>query len=1461
MRKMNGKLFLALLIGAAVLSGGLVAVHAYQYQRVARALLWQARKAEQDGQIARMAQYLQRYLEFNPRDHAEKATLAKAWTGETFAGSARARRGAVLMLDEVLTYEDNPDLRRLLVKTAVEMGDYKRARDHLARLLSWADVEKVIAEEKALRKKNAPLPARLTKEDPARGELEGYWGQILEQDKKPAPALACYRLAVRHAPEMLPSYIRLAHLLRRFPESDPLQRKENLAEADRTIDTLVKRNDTMAEAYLARWRYRREFDQMAIREAGQHGQISLEKSAEDIAEALKRKPGAVEVLLAAADLERLRGRAAGEDPALDTQQRRAGMKAHRDLALGHLEQGLTLVKSGKVAASENAEFHLLWHKGNLLLDDLELRRVLTEEDGVPPGDVTAMKEEIGRVIELVRKSRVPSAADYMRGRLFAHERNWAQAATLFERARAMMGSQPDLACQADLYLGQCYERLEEHTQMYNAFKRVAEWDPTSVPAQLGMAAARWAQGQLDNARTFYDVVMKQKRVPARGWIDIARLELQRQVQSARPNWTDAENALVEAEKYNKVLRPRALLEVHLLRAEVLSRQGKMPQARKELETAIEATPEEPDLWTALADLALRQNDTRQARKTLDEACAKLGDRVSLRLAEARFCLATKDPQAKAHLATLSDNRERFSEDDQARLLSGLADAHLRAGDEVMARRLWEAMAQLPRQRNDLRLRLLLFDLAMKAQDDAAIRKTLEDIQAVEQGHGPYHRYGQALLLISQAEKKSARERGDLLRKARAELDRVQTQRPSWPAVFLARARIAELNGDDTQAIREWQEAFKNGERGAGVLRQLAAKLLDRGDNGTAEMILVEAQRAAHHDRDLGRLDVWLALRKEDYGRAIERARELVRADSKNPQELMWIGRVNAAAGKPKEAEKKFDEAIQHAGKDPAPWVVKVQFLVEQKRRDEALELIEKAQDQLPPEQRALALGLCHDAVRDAKKAQAYYKEALKANPEDLKTVRTIAVAHLGAGRAAAARPLLEQIIDDKVKGAAEEDRAWARRSLALVLAGGTDYREFEKALALVGLKLDGNGRLPAEAPGTAAPGTRSTEMRRAQARVLASQQSQSQFRHRAIELLEDLGRQNALSPDDQFVLALLLDAEGRPQQAKQRLSDLAKLETRTPPQYLAQYAMSLIVRWHQPDDLAKAERVIGWLEDLEQQREVEPNTFASVELKARLLETRRQGDEALLLLRKHAAREKAKPEEVLLVLASLSRQRRFAEAFNLCEKTWKAGKCATEAVGGVSVALLRVMKPSDAQVKAVEDHLLEAVKKKPRATVLKMHLSDLYDMRGRYDQAVAMYRRVLKEEPNNVVALNNLAWLLAHGHGSTREALEHIDRAVNGMGRRADLLDTRGLVHLALGDTAKALADLEEATSEGPSPSRLFHLARAYHAQRNEAKAREALRKAAAKGLQVNALHPVEQKACVDLVREHDVHLKEPERR
>ncbi|MFO0881191.1 MAG: tetratricopeptide repeat protein [Gemmataceae bacterium] len=1448
MRKINGKLFLLLLLGGVLSVVGVFAVHAFQYQRIGQALLFQARRADEQGQKARSAQYLQRYLEFNPRDVDERTNLARLWAGDAYPPGSRARGRAIKEMDDLLRQKDDPELRRLLVKIAVEQmtaDSMKLARDHLQRLLPWQEVENWLSEEKTARQRGKAVPEFMTRENRERGELEFYWGQVLESETKPAEAIACYRFARQHAPQVHLSFIRLAHLLRRYNETDVQRRQKNLEEADAAIDDLVRTNSDGFESYLARWRYRRDFNLLKITEAAGQGKLDLDEAAEDVAQALKRGPESMEVLLAAADLERLRGRIAFDDSERTPAERRTALRDHRRRALDYLKRGEDLAANKKTPAGDASLFQMLWHRGNLLLDDLDLQRMQQEDNNQPVVDQTKLKDEVGQLVARVRKAQMPAAADYMQARLLVVDRRWGDAAVLFERARAELASQRDLACQADLYLGHCYERLEEPTQMFNAFKRVLEFDPNSTPAMLGMAAARWSQGQLDNALAQYQVVMSQKRVPVRAWVDIGRLELQRQVQNPTPDWTQLEKILKAAREANS----EQSLELNLLQAELLVRQGRLEDSRKLLEAARLKDNGEPEYVVALIDLALRGKDTARARTLLQEGRRTLEDRVTLRLAESRIVQAEQGAAASAAIANLAAKRNHFSEEDQSRLLAGLADTLFRAGQTGEARKLWQAMASLPTQRTDLRLQLLLFDLAMKEGDDAGMKKLLTDIQDIEKNSGAYHRYGEALYRIWKARKAlPGEERTSLVTEARRLLDGVLAQRPGWSAVFLARADISEMIGNPEQAIKDLQEAMKTGENSPSILRRLVTLLTQRGRDAEAQVLLAKLHQSVLYNTDLGKLAVTVAVRRNETGRAVEMMRQAVREDTRDPADLVWMARVLAAAGPAHaaEAEKRLQAAIEVASGDPAPWLAMVQFQMSQKRRDDARATLAKAREKLPADRQALTLARCYEMLGDVKESQTFYRQALEQSPNDPRIVRTVANAHLLANRGAEAEPLLRQLAEGKVPGALPADVDWSRRSLAMLLASSTDYRRFTEALKLVGLVLDSNGRLPREEPRE-----ESTEERRARARVLASQ-NQKQFRERAIVLFQDLARARALTPDDEFILAMLYDAEGESRKSQQVLEQLTQPKTRTP-QYLAQYVMSLIVQRRLPEDLAKAETMIGWLEELERQREVGPNGFASVEMKTRLLEARGKGDEALALIKQHVSRPGARPEEMLLVMASMSRLKRYKEAFALCEKTWQEGRCPPEAIGGISVSLLRVMNPSDAQVALIEKHLQAAQAKNPTSVVLLMHLSDLYDQRGQYDRAAEAYRAVLQQEPNNVVALNNLAWLLAHRSGEAKLALEYINKAVNGMGRRADLLDTRGVVHMALKDTAQALADLREATADGPTPVRLFHLARAYHEERDTTRARETLRQAHDKGLQVSSLHPVEQESARRLLQEYGV--------
>jgi tetratricopeptide (TPR) repeat protein len=254
-----------------------------------------------------------------------------------------------------------------------------------------------------------------------------------------------------------------------------------------------------------------------------------------------------------------------------------------------------------------------------------------------------------------------------------------------------------------------------------------------------------------------------------------------------------------------------------------------------------------------------------------------------------------------------------------------------------------------------------------------------------------------------------------------------------------------------------------------------------------------------------------------------------------------------------------------------------------------------------------------------------------------------------------------------------------------------------------------------------------------------------------------------------------------------------------------------------------------------------------VELRARLLEVTGQGEKAVALLQAHAARDGAGPEDLLLPIGSLIRQKQYDRALRVVEQAWE-GKCPLELLAGSYLGLLRVAKaPADAVARA-ERRFHAALEASPRSTPLLFAAAGLDDLRGRFDEAEASYRRVLAADRDNSSALNNLAWLLALRSRKGAEALPLIQHAIDTYGPRPDLLDTRALVYLALERLDKARADLQASIAEAPTPNRYLHLARVCQMADDAEGAGAALREAKALGLKRAQLHPVELAACAKLL-------------
>jgi len=97
-----------------------------------------------------------------------------------------------------------------------------------------------------------------------------------------------------------------------------------------------------------------------------------------------------------------------------------------------------------------------------------------------------------------------------------------------------------------------------------------------------------------------------------------------------------------------------------------------------------------------------------------------------------------------------------------------------------------------------------------------------------------------------------------------------------------------------------------------------------------------------------------------------------------------------------------------------------------------------------------------------------------------------------------------------------------------------------------------------------------------------------------------------------------------------------------------------------------------------------------------------------------------------------------------------------------------------------------------------------------YIKAVEAYRKAVDLDPKNVLAMNNLAYLLATRAGQVDEALRYAQRAKELAPDLPDIDDTLGWVLYNKGVYQPALGYLEGALKKHDHPAIRYHLAMAY---------------------------------------------------
>ena len=191
---------------------------------------------------------------------------------------------------------------------------------------------------------------------------------------------------------------------------------------------------------------------------------------------------------------------------------------------------------------------------------------------------------------------------------------------------------------------------------------------------------------------------------------------------------------------------------------------------------------------------------------------------------------------------------------------------------------------------------------------------------------------------------------------------------------------------------------------------------------------------------------------------------------------------------------------------------------------------------------------------------------------------------------------------------------------------------------------------------------------------------------------------------------------------------------------------------------------------------------------------------------------------------------------------------------------LAATKDKEAQ-KIAEDVFQMVLKSSPDSTEAISALAMLLQITGRSEQSAGLYKRLLELEPDSVVAVNNLAWIMCEQQGRYTQALELAQLGLRKAPEYVDLIDTRGVIYYRLGQFHKAARDFTRCVNlysdETPSAAASYlHLARALARLGQKDRAIESLNRALKLNAELDGLSPADiteaQRLIEGLSREYN---------
>jgi tetratricopeptide (TPR) repeat protein len=1397
--RLNTKAAICLAVLAAVGGAAVVALGAYRDRHVPSSGLERAKAYRDAGKLVSAHRHLDRYLAYRPEDATALAVYADVLAREArdpsqFVAATRAYEKLLrLHPDE----PDSQDARRRLVELYLVQSQAARASLNAGAEVALGGLRYQAAEQVARelirRGGTGPRDHRLL--------AMALEGRVLPGDDRTLEqAINEYSLVLKLDPG---DVFAAEHLARLYAEH-----KQNPARGERVLDDLLEDLPDSAEVRLARQRF---FAGLRL----------PDRASRELDAAAKLAPESLPVLLSTArdvlrrgDSSRSRRilekvpEAARYDPAVVL------LRGHTELSDERPDEAIETWRLG-LKQSGGTDPEITWWLAYTLL-----QRGRFEEARPLLAQYLRLAGENAPLLRFLEATR--------------DERTGLPAKAIARLQRVIDRLDPRWQRTAYMALGRCFESLADEIRALEAYRKAIQLDPDEASPRLAVARLLASRRPDDAAEEIERGLVANPGDPGLLVAQAtARLLEQVKLPPERRSWAAFDQAVARAEKS----APAAA--VALLRADRAWQDGKTDEAIKVLESAVARDPQNARLAVSLSQGLARANRPDQALAALDRASdpKAVGDRLVLRIERAR--LLTAAGRGREARAQLGRDADRLPEAERHEAWVSLGRLLAEQGDMVAARRAFDRASAL--QPEDPQPRLELLEFALASGDDAVAHETVESLRRQGGESDISFRVARATELYREATVPGSlfAVRNNALKRSAALIDSVLSDAPSLPVALLLRAAIFEKQNRIDDAIAAYQRARARGtERAIGPLVALLARSRRLED--------IEQVRKSVPGGLLDRLAAEELLRA---GNPAEAARIAEQAERQHPEERPWQASFYEQLGRDGDAERALIRQTENRPHDPGPWLALLRLLAKHGRRSEVDATIAKAQASVETDRRDLFLARCYWAAADHHGADSAFDEATARHPQDPEIALAAATYYETTGRRAKGEAGLAEALRRS-----PENRPLARRfALALSARAGGGSAVWERAWAALGPDR-GSAEEVADRFTRGVLLTRCpTVARRAEGIA------------RLDALANDLPAGNPAASESRDYLARHLLANKQPDRALRVVSPVA---TRgLDPDAIALYARALIDAKN-PDE---AERQLDRLVDLV------PGDPREAVLRVHVIwgRTLPKGDpealerayldradspggdtlgrEAFAFLTKIGHDDSPAAERLARRLAErapgaswmmaqvLARRGRRDEALQHCLATARAGepadllRAATIAVSCVQNA--DVGEPIFRSAGAVVD---EALRRSPVDAIrtLKAMLSH---QRRRYGEEVEIYRDLVRRNPENVVGQNNLAWALSEGLNRPAEALELIDALIRQVGRKAALIDTRGMILTRLRRYDEAIKDLEMVAASAPTGARLFHLAYAYREAGRSDAFRDALERARRLGLTSLQVDPGER--------------------